>query len=103
MRCNAARHWIAIQWAKRQGNRYCDFRDFDRNVAETLKADPNAAGDHARSPEAFKRRFGGDVVLLPKPLQFTFNPLARPVTRVGFGWFAERASFRRFIHRFQNG
>lgn len=102
-RCNAACHWSAIQWAKRQGYRYYDFGDFDRNVAETLIADPNAAGNHAQSPEAFKHRFGGDVVLLPKPLQFTFNPVVRAVTRVVFGRFAGRSSFQRFIHRFRNG
>ena len=103
LRCNAACHWAAVQSPKRQGNRYYDFRDFDRNVAETLKADPNATGDQARLPEAFKHRSGGDVVLLPKPLQVTFNLLARQVTRVVFGRLADRASFRRFIHGFQNG
>ena len=102
-RCNAACHWSAIQWARRQGYRHYDFGDFDRNMAETLIADPNAAGDHAQSPEAFKHRFGGDVVLLPKPLQFTFNPVARAVTRMAFGRLAGRSSFQRFIHRFRNG
>lgn len=101
--CNAACHWSAIQWAKQQGYLYYDFGDFDRNVAETLIADPNAAGNHAQSPEAFKHRFGGDVVLLPKPLQFTFNPVLRAVTRMVFGRFAGRSSFQRFIHRFRNG
>ena len=102
-RCNVACHWSAIQWARRQGYRYYDFGDFDRNVAETLIADPSCSGDHAQSPEAFKHRFGGDVVLLPKPLQFTFNPVARAVTRVVFGRLAGRPTFQRFIHRFRNG
>lgn len=103
LRCNAACHWSAIQWARRQGYRYYDFGDFNRKAAEALIADPDAAGDHAQAPEAFKHRFGGDVVLLPQPLQFTFNPVARAVTRKAFGWLAGRSSFQRFIHRFRNG
>lgn len=102
-RCNAACHWSAIQWAKRQGYRYYDFGDFDRRMAETLIANPDAAGEQAQSPEAFKLRFGGDIVLLPMPLQFTFNPVVRAVAQVAFGRLAGRPSFQRFIHRFRNG
>jgi lipid II:glycine glycyltransferase (peptidoglycan interpeptide bridge formation enzyme) len=103
LRSNAACHWSAIQWARRQGYRYYDFGDFDRKAAEALIAAPDAAGQHAQSPEAFKHRFGGELVLLPEPRQFTFNPVARAVTRAAFGRLAGRSSFRRFIHRFRNG
>ncbi len=102
LRSNAACHWSAMQWARRQGYRYYDFGDFDRKAAESLIANPDA-GDHAQSPEAFKHRFGGDLVLLPQPRQFTFNPVARAMTRTVFGTLAGRSSFRRLVHRFRNG
>ena len=103
LRPNIACYWGAIQWAKENGFRYYDFGGIDRDFAEALLADQRVTGPAAQSPEAFKYYFGGDVVLLPVPRQFTLNPIARAVTRPVLAHLAGRPAFRRFVSRFRNG
>jgi lipid II:glycine glycyltransferase (peptidoglycan interpeptide bridge formation enzyme) len=103
LRPNIACYWRAIQWAKEQGYRYYDFGGVQPAFAETLLADQRIAADRARSPDAFKYFFGGDLVLFPVPRQLTLNPIARAVTRPVFARLAKRPSFQRFISRFRNG
>ena len=103
MRPNIACYWGAIQWAKDQGYRSYDFGGIDRVFAEAVQADHRVNPDRADTPEAFKYFFGGDLVLLPMPRQFTLNPLARAVTHPVFARLAGRSSFRRFVSRFRNG
>ena len=96
-------HWSAIQWAKGVGYRYYDFGGIDSQFAELLLANQRITGDVLDSQAAFKYYFGGDLVLLPKPRQFTFNPVARAVTQPLFSLIAGRPAFHSLVHRFRNG
>jgi lipid II:glycine glycyltransferase (peptidoglycan interpeptide bridge formation enzyme) len=66
-----------IEWARRRGLRYYDMEGIDRgsveNVDDMNRSDP-------RSPDAFKLKFGGEVVLLPPAFDYFPNRL------VGLTW-----------------
>lgn len=51
-----------IEWAREQGFRYYDMEGFDRGTAEQID---DVDVQQLRSPDAFKLKFGGEVVLLP--------------------------------------
>jgi lipid II:glycine glycyltransferase (peptidoglycan interpeptide bridge formation enzyme) len=79
---NEACQWHAIQWAKANGFRYYDLGGIDRSFAEALQSGEAPSRRLLDSPAAFKRHFGGEVVLLPQPRFKVFNPLARPILRI---------------------
>jgi CelD/BcsL family acetyltransferase involved in cellulose biosynthesis len=91
--------WGGICWARDNGFRYYDFGGFDRAIAEELLAGKPFPKARQHSPDGFKHRFGGDVVLLPLPWLKVLQPLARPLVHaalhaVGRGRWAARLSAR---------
>jgi lipid II:glycine glycyltransferase (peptidoglycan interpeptide bridge formation enzyme) len=94
--------WHAIQWAKAQGFRFYDLGGIHRPYAELgLKREPMPDGFH-RSPDAFKIRFGGEIVLLPTPREITFNPFVGACGRVLVRCMAGRKSWRNLLHRMRS-
>ncbi len=70
---NDVLEWHLIEWAKAHGFRYYDMEGVDRETAERMMVDPTTKP--RRTADAFKLKFGGDVVLLPKAFDYFPNPL----------------------------
>lgn len=70
---NDVLEWHLIGWAKAHGFAYYDMEGIDRETAERLIEDPSV--QPKRTTDAFKLKFGGDVVLLPTAYDYFPNPL----------------------------
>ena len=96
--------WHAIEWAAANGYRYFDFGGIDPAYADAIrKGEPPKSSKGERSPVAFKARFAADVVSMPGPVHFTFNPIVRPLVRLGYAKIADKAVFRRYVNGLRNG
>lgn len=94
--------WHAIRWAKAQGFRFYDLGGVRRSYAELgLRRESMPDGFH-RSPDAFKIRFGGEVVLLPTPSELTFNPIIGACGRVLLRCMTGRESWQNLLHRMRS-
>jgi lipid II:glycine glycyltransferase (peptidoglycan interpeptide bridge formation enzyme) len=76
---NEATYWWVIRWARDNGFRYCDFGGISRAAGLALASDAAGAKSLLNSRDAFKYRFGGRVVLLPRPRFKVLQPLAAPL------------------------
>lgn len=84
-RPNDAVFWAAVQWAKAHGYHTFDFEGIDRRGAELVLAGQSLPEDLRRSPDFFKLGFGGQVALLPTPLELIPNRVFRWPYRQVFG------------------
>lgn len=100
---NAACRWHAFQWAKDNGYRYYDLGGIRRDYAERIAALQPLPDEFVRSPAAFKRELGAELVLLPTSSQLTFNPIARILVRSACAVVGRRDSTRRLLHRLRDG
>jgi lipid II:glycine glycyltransferase (peptidoglycan interpeptide bridge formation enzyme) len=94
--------WHALQWAKRQGFRFYDLGGIDRHYAELGLKEERMPDEFHQSADAFKIRFGGNVVLLPMPSELTFNPLIRACGRTALRCVAGTRSWRNLLHRMRS-
>jgi len=94
--------WHAIRWARTQGYHYYDLGGIDRRFAELSLAGRRAPEEFYQKADAFKVRFGGDIVLLPTPREITFNPLVRICGRAVLRCLAGRRSWRNLLHRLRS-
>jgi len=94
--------WHAIQWAKTQGFRYYDLGGIHRSYAELGLKRGSMPDEFHRSPDAFKIRFGGEVVLLPTPSELTFNPIVGACGRALLRCMTGRKSWQNLIHRMRS-
>ncbi len=62
---NEVIEWHMIRWAKEHGCSYYDFEGFNRGAAEAIVRDGGNPAEEAHSADAFKLKFGGEVVLFP--------------------------------------
>ncbi len=65
--------WHLIEWAKARGFRYYDMEGIERATAEHMLSDPSTRP--TRTADAFKLKFGGDIVLLPTAFDYFPSPL----------------------------
>ncbi|MGH6929247.1 MAG: lipid II:glycine glycyltransferase FemX [Dongiaceae bacterium] len=94
--------WYAIRWAKTQGFRFYDLGGIRRSYAELGLKQQALPDEFHRSTDAFKIRFGGELVLLPTPSELTFNPVIGACGRVLLRCMAGRKSWRNLLHRMRS-
>lgn len=103
LQANVACHWEAIRWAKAQGYRWYDLGGIDRRYVEQMRAGESLRSGNEHSPAAFKVGFGGELRLLPRASQLTFDPLVRRVVRAGLSLAGRSRLARAFLTRLRNG
>jgi lipid II:glycine glycyltransferase (peptidoglycan interpeptide bridge formation enzyme) len=69
--------WSVMRWGKANGYRYCDLDGIERERAVDILDGNNLHAERKYSTDDFKTQFGGEVRLLPGPLEYVPNPLLR--------------------------
>lgn len=98
---NEALDWFALQWSKDHGYRYYDLEGIERPAAQALIDGEDLPPEYAKSPTAYKMKFGGDVHL--DPVAYCY--VANPVLRAAYNSFGSRilkwSIFQKAISRFR--
>lgn len=71
---NRLLYWETIEWAHRQGLKWCDFGSLNRAVADALIGGYSMPPEGTKGRDAFHLSFGGKPFLLPRPYVFIANP-----------------------------
>jgi hypothetical protein len=102
LRPTLACHWHAIQWAKQSGYRYYDLGGLgNRQNEQAIRRGELQLSDLKEGQLAHKVALGGRLLILPRAWQTTFNPVLRPLMRLG-GYLADSRIFNSAVHRLRS-
>jgi hypothetical protein len=102
LRPNLACHWHAIQWAQQAGYRYYDLGGLgNRRNEQAIRRGELQLSDLRNGQLAHKVGLGGQLVILPRAWQVTFNPVLRPLMRLS-GYLAGTRVLNSAVHRLRS-
>jgi hypothetical protein len=96
-------HWENIRRARASGAHTLDLGGVERGIAERLAAGDPLPEDFVRTPDYFKRRFGGTVVLLPVARWAILGSVAAAVGRPAVRRILADPRIGRAAHRLRAG
>lgn len=77
LRPNELLIWESIKWAKSEGYRFADPGGITRHIAEAILSGQDTPVSASQTAQAFKMKFGGQLVLDPVAHDWVYNPVLR--------------------------
>lgn len=99
---NEVLHWAAIKWAKSQGCHYYDLEGIEPQAARALLRGEALPEPLRGTVSHFKAGFGGEVLMLPRPYDYLYNPILRRAFQIVQPNIAHAAAFsklREWLHK----